>query len=114
MKCTNCNTENSANAKFCRNCGNPLLIYPSNIKSNDESVNQLLIVLAVNLFISICWFIVNLFSYWSEITNIVLGSIGLITTIIIGIIIKNRNAKILLIISFILELIFFIYYRFLN
>lgn len=75
IKCTNCNTENVNNAKFCRSCGSKLVKSPKETPSSelnehsDKHSNGFLCALSVLGFIA---GIVGFFLGWPHALNVAL------------------------------------------
>jgi uncharacterized membrane protein YvbJ len=128
MNCLRCNTENQEGARFCKNCGMDLTYMPSNQNSNsNQTVNQMLLLVGIQYFIQSWWFIVqkaivpmflkedyykisSIYKYFGWTTDIIL----ILTLLVIAIIVKNKNARIFLIIFLILQIIFLVGYRIFN
>ncbi len=129
MNCLRCNTPNEEGAKFCKNCGMDMTYTPSNENTNsNQTINQLLLLMGIEYFISLCWFILQkaivpiffkkddivdwdkvspIYKYFGWTTDI----LSVIVLLIFAIIIKNKNARIFLIIFLVLRVIFLIGYR---
>lgn len=52
MKCPNCNHENDATARFCRNCGRDLSNSPTTLSDGSENSSVLLLVFISIIFCS--------------------------------------------------------------
>lgn len=125
MNCLRCNTPNEEGAKFCKNCGMDMTYTPSRENTNsNQTINQLLLLVGIEYFILLGWFILQkaiipiffkydydkispIYKYFGWTTNI----LSVIALLIFAIIIKNKNARIFLIIFLVLRVIFLIGYR---
>ena len=114
MNCSRCNTQNEEAAKFCRNCGYNLSYLPTGDGEKSNKYQTLLIVIGLFIvFETFFWATYNLLrkEYWEPIKylSVVLGIFFSSIPIIIGIILNNKAAKILLIILGVLALCASIY-----
>ena len=129
MNCLRCNTPNEEGAKFCKNCGMDMTYTPSKENANsNQTVNQLLLLMGIEYFIYLGWFILQkaivpiffkkddivdwdkvspIYKYFGWTTDI----LSVIVLLIFAIIVKNKNARIFLIIFLVLRIIFLIGYR---
>jgi hypothetical protein len=129
MNCLRCNTENEEGVKFCKNCGMDMTYTPLKENTNsNQTVNQLLLLMGIEYFIFSGWFILQkaivpiffkkddivdwdkvspIYKYFGWTTDI----LSVIVLLIFAIIIKNKNARIFLIIFLVLRIIFLIGYR---
>jgi uncharacterized membrane protein YvbJ len=129
MNCLRCNTENEEGAKFCKNCGMDMTYTPSNDNTNsNQTVNQLLLLMGIQYFIYLCWFILqtaivpiffkkddivdwgkvsSIYKYFDWTTDI----LSVIALLIFAIIVKNKNARIFLIIFLVMSIVFLIGYK---
>jgi len=118
MNCLRCNTPNEEVAKFCKNCGMDMTYTPSNQNTNsNQTINQLLILLGLNAFFSICYLILNfgvrkfewdfkIFTYVGWTTNI----ISILLLLVFVIITKHKNTRVFLIIFLLIETIKPVFY----
>ncbi len=114
MNCLRCNTENDEAAKFCKNCGFDLTYSPTNNGANNNKYQTLLIVIGLFIvFETFIWTTYRLFfiDYWKPIRyfSLAMSILFNFIPIIIGIIVNNKTAKILLIVLGAIVLIASIY-----
>ena len=129
MNCLRCNTQNEEGAKFCKSCGMDLNYVPSiNNENSNKTVNQLLLLMGLEYFIYLGWFILQkgivplffkkdgivdwdkvspIYKYFGWTTDI----LSVLILLIFAIIIRNKNARIFLIIFLILRVVFLVGYR---
>lgn len=125
MNCLRCNTPNEDGAKFCKSCGMDLNYVPSSKNENsNQTVSQLLLLMGIEYFIYLGWFILQkaiipiffkddydkispIYKYLGWTTDI----ISVLALLIFAIIVKNKNARIFLIIFLILRIVFLVGYR---
>lgn len=124
MNCLRCNTENEEGAKFCKNCGMDMTYTPSNenITSN-QTINQLLILLGLQAFISICYFILYVIrpiffeDNWETMNSIydysgwISDILSILAFLIFSILTKHKNVRIFLIIFLVIRIVLLIGYR---
>ena len=127
MNCLNCYTINDDKATQCRNCGSTLQQKngSSNINYNkDETIKYLLIFIGVEAVVSMLWLIAGRFilpainksgnintgdfyKYFGFFTDV----ISITTILIIIAALKNKNAKIVLIIVLAIRILTMLAYR---
>ncbi len=131
MNCLRCNTPNEDGAKFCKNCGMDLTYNPSTTNSSAidrQNLIYLLIVMSWEYFTWLIWFaiqkvIVPRFystdgvTNWDEANKLyktlgwTVDIISILVLLVFSIIIKNRTARIFLIIFTVLRIAMLIGYR---
>lgn len=125
MNCIKCNTPNTAEAKFCRNCGANLITPEVQAKSDEQTIKSLLIIIGVDYLLSLVMFIIQklvtpnisgnggfvqidmlykLYGWTSDIVSLAIMLFFLAT-------IKNNTVKTALIVFIVLRFIFIIGYR---
>lgn len=127
MNCLNCYTINDDNATQCRNCGKTLQQKNNTSSFNnnkDETIRYLLIYIGVEAAVSMLWLIVGRFlvpsitksgkndvgdfyKYFGFFTDI----ISITTLLIIIAILKNKNAKLVLIFVLAIRIFTMLAYR---
>ena len=129
MNCSRCNTQNDDSATSCKSCGTALSYTPlSGYSNSNQTVNQLLLLMGIEYSINVGWFVFQkaivpvLFKTdgvvdWENVSSIY-KYLGLATDIlsilvlfVFVMIIKHKNARLILIIFFILKIIFLFGYR---
>ena len=120
MNCLRCNTPNEEGAKCCKNCGLDLAYALSKGNTNyKQTINQLLVLLGLQSFVSICYLILNkMIRPDSENFNLIydyvgwaLDAISISMFLIFAIITKHKNARLFIIIFLIIKIITVIGYR---
>lgn len=125
MNCIKCNTPNTPEAKFCRNCGANLITPEVQAKSDEQTIKSLLIIIGVDYLLSLVMFIIQklvtpnisgnggfvqidmlykLYGWTSDIVSLAIMLFFLAT-------IKNNTVKTALIVFIVLRFIFIIGYR---
>ena len=98
MNCPNCQTKNKKTTKFCRNCGMNLPQYQKPIASNKTADSLILIFLICLAVSEIAYEVMGRVSVWesNKLRYIYLGIhlITAISTILLGISIRNKTGKI--------------------
>lgn len=122
INCLRCNTQNDFGAKFCKNCGIDLKYVPSSENGNsNQTVNQLLLLMGIEYLIYLGWFILQIviipiffedenwdqaaiYTSYRWTTEI----ISILILLMFAIIVKNKNARLFLIIFLTMKIIFFV------
>lgn len=129
MNCLRCNTPNEEGAKFCKNCGMDLTYIPTTENGNsNQTISQLLLLMGIEYFIYLGWFVLQkaivpmffkkdgttdwdkvspIYKYFGWTTDI----LSVLALLIFSIIVKNKKARIFLIIFLVLRIVFLIGYR---
>lgn len=127
MNCPYCSTENGDHAKFCKQCGAQLAIFPAyQSDTNSKAINLFVAYLSIYAAQSISWLIINkwvmadkdyLSDKWKKVM-MVENVVGLLTSLASLIIlfmlcnvVKQRTAKTVLICITIADVIFFFVYQ---
>lgn len=125
MNCQKCNTPNSPEARFCKNCGANLIPAQSNILSDSYTITALLVIIGVEYVLSLFMFLLNKFfipqimnSGSSDQVSLIYNIFGWVSDIItLGVLLffmvtlKNNKVKTALAIFLILRVVFMIGYR---
>jgi len=127
MICSNCNTANDDNAKFCNNCGAELTMFPAQlIQPKDKSLIHLLIIMSWEYSNWIIWYVVQRWvipameggessyggaSSMYAIVGWVLDVLSILLILVIMIISKNKTLRTFLAIFLFIRVVFLIIYR---
>lgn len=125
MNCINCNTPNTPEAKFCKNCGASMITPEIQAKTDHQTIKALLIIIGVDYLLSAVMFLMqkatplvshndgdfaridliyNIYGWTSDIVTLAVMLFFLAT-------IKNQTAKTALIVFIVLRFIFMLGYR---
>lgn len=131
MNCLRCNTPNEDGAKFCKNCGMDLTYNPALAKSNSidsQSLIYVLIALSWEYIGWIIWFLIQKvivpkfyttdgIVQWEK-ANKIYNTVGwsvdilsILVFLVLSIVVKNKTARILLIVFAVLRVGFLLSYR---
>lgn len=143
MNCQQCNCPNQPDARFCKNCGtilnynlqpsNPYLhtnylgLTPDAPVQNEPTLKYFYILLSFDIFRSFLWLIINVvfirvwqksssdnFSWIYEVYSWGMNIILVILIILFAVLIKNKSAKIFIILYGVISLLLVLGFRFWN
>ncbi|CAN5323388.1 hypothetical protein BH11BAC7_BH11BAC7_12200 [soil metagenome] len=143
MNCQQCNCPNEPDARFCKNCGtilnynlqpsNPYLhtnypgLTPDAPVQNEPTLKYFYILLSFDVFRTFLWLIINVvfirvwqksssdnFSWIYEVYSWGMNIILVILIILFAVLIKNKSAKIFIILYGVISLLLVLGFRFWN
>lgn len=117
MNCSRCGTSNDNTAKYCRNCGTELTIFPEQVKADSRSTSHLILIfLCITFAGSMTQFAIQrLVNNWYESpVRIVQGILWLVQNvsfILLPLAIRDKNLRI---IGLVITIIMIIYWSYSN